>query len=66
MVVRYVVGKPETVDTSTFGRFLGHLAFDLPHELPAQEKGLAASYGPPTAFWWAAHVSPLRNGVAGI
>jgi hypothetical protein len=28
MVIRYVVGKPETVDASTFRRFLGHLAFN--------------------------------------
>lgn len=30
MIERYLVGKPEAVDASTFGRFLWHLAVSLP------------------------------------
>lgn len=47
MVVRYVVGKFETVDASTFRRFLGHLAFNVPPWLFAQKEGLPATYGGP-------------------
>jgi hypothetical protein len=40
MVVRYVVGKPETVDASTFRRFLGHLAFNVPPRASRAERGV--------------------------